>query len=138
MIERHDMAHRPDAKPLGAGAGADRIKARRRHPAFVGPEMMLDAERIIEAEFVASLQFAPQLFVTPMRRHSGLGPDMGEMREFHGITYPDKRRGRCGYAVIPRRAQVIATTFFCFSTVSTQKEPSPSSRLHPGCPLPMF
>src|ERR1700730_1686134 len=47
---------------------------------------MLDAERLIEAERVAQLQLAPQLFVTLMRRHSGLGPDMGKMREFHGGT----------------------------------------------------
>src|ERR1700685_3936961 len=53
MIERHDIAHRPDAQPLGARAGADRIKARRRYPAFVGAEMMLDAERMVEAERVA-------------------------------------------------------------------------------------
>ena len=53
MIERHDVAHRPDAQPLGARAGADRIKARRRHPAFVGTEMMLDAKRVVEAEIVA-------------------------------------------------------------------------------------
>src|SRR5580692_9321993 len=87
MIERDDIAHRPNAQPLSARAGADRIKARRRHPAFVGPEMMLDAERIIEAELVARGQFAPQLLVTLMRRHPGLGPDVGEVREFHGAGF---------------------------------------------------
>jgi hypothetical protein len=45
--------------------------------------MMLDAERMIEAERVAQLQLAPQLLVALMRRHSGLGPDMGEVGEFH-------------------------------------------------------
>ena len=25
MIERHDVPHRPDAHPLGAGTGADRV-----------------------------------------------------------------------------------------------------------------
>ena len=28
MVERHDIAHRPDAEPLGPRAGADRVKAR--------------------------------------------------------------------------------------------------------------
>ena len=53
MIERHDIAHRPDAQPPGARAGADRVQARRRHPAFVGTEMMLDAEGVIEPDLVA-------------------------------------------------------------------------------------
>ena len=87
MIERHDVAHRPDAQPLGARAGADRVERRRRHPAFVGPEMMLDAERVVEAELVAQLQFAPQLLVALVRRHSGLGPDVGEMRELHRVYF---------------------------------------------------
>ena len=62
MIERHDIAHRPDAQPLGSRPGADRVKRRRRHPALVWPEMMLDAERIIEAERIAGFE--------PARRHS--------------------------------------------------------------------
>ena len=53
MIERHDVAHRPDAQSFGARAGADRIKARRGHPALVGPEMMLDAKCIVEPDFIA-------------------------------------------------------------------------------------
>src|SRR5215469_5236875 len=48
--------------------------------------MMLDAERMIEAERVAQLQFAPQLLVTLMWCHSRLGPDVGEMGEFHQCT----------------------------------------------------
>src|ERR1700726_2992855 len=97
MIKRHDVAHRPDAQPLGARAGADRVQARRRHPALVGTEMMLDAERMIEAELVAQGELAPELFVALVRRHAGLGPDMGKMREFHGVTMiisykcPDER-----------------------------------------------
>ena len=34
----------------------DRVERRRRHPAFVGTEMMLDAEAVVEAEIVAELQ----------------------------------------------------------------------------------
>ena len=83
MIERHDIAHRPDAQPLGARAGADRIETWRRHPALVGPEMMLDAEGVIETDIVAQSELAPELLVALMRRHAGLGPDMGKMREFH-------------------------------------------------------
>jgi hypothetical protein len=87
MIERHDIAHGPDAQVLGPRAGADGIKARRRHPALVGPKMMFDAKRMIEAERVAQLQFTPQLLVALMRRHSGLGPDVGEVGEFHGVNF---------------------------------------------------
>src|SRR5580692_8649581 len=86
MIERHDIAHRPDAQPPGTRAGADRVKARRRHPALVRAEMMLDAERMVEAEVVAQSELAPELFVALMRRHAGLGPDVGEMRKLHGAT----------------------------------------------------
>jgi hypothetical protein len=92
MIERHDVAHRPDAQALGARAGADRIKARRRHPALVGPEMMLDAERLVEAEFVAQCELAPKLLIARVRRHPGLGPDVGEVGEFHGSK---RALGRC-------------------------------------------
>jgi hypothetical protein len=45
--------------------------------------MMLDAEGMIEADLVAQFQLTPKLFVALMRRHAGLGPDMGKMREFH-------------------------------------------------------
>jgi hypothetical protein len=86
MIERHDVAHRPDAQPLGARAGADRVKARRRHPALVGAEVVLDAERMVEAERVAQSELAPELLVAFVRRHAGLGPDMGEMGKFHGTA----------------------------------------------------
>src|SRR5579872_7423658 len=47
---------------------------------------MFDAKAVIETKLVAQLQLAPQLFVTLMRRHSGLGPDVAEMREFHAGT----------------------------------------------------
>src|ERR1700689_4245592 len=69
MIERHDIAHRPDAQPFGARAGADRVKARRRHPALVGAEMMLDAERMVEAERIAQSKLAPELLIARVRRH---------------------------------------------------------------------
>ena len=46
---------------------------------------MLDAERMVEAKFVAERKLAPQLLVTLVRRHAGLGPDMGEVGEFHVI-----------------------------------------------------
>jgi hypothetical protein len=44
---------------------------------------MLDAEAVVEAELVAQLQFAPQLFVALVRRHAWLAPDVREMSEFH-------------------------------------------------------
>ena len=102
MIERHDVAHRTDAQPLGARPGTDRIKRRRRHPALVGPEMMLDAERIIETKFVAGLKLAPQLLVALMRRHSGLGPDVGEVGKFHGDSVSST------IVTVPRFAASIA------------------------------
>ena len=44
---------------------------------------MLDAEGVIEPHLVAQSELAPQLLVACMRRHAGLGPDMGEVGEFH-------------------------------------------------------
>jgi hypothetical protein len=32
------------------------------------------------------LQLAPQHFVALVRRHAGLGPDVGEVGEFHGVS----------------------------------------------------
>ena len=87
MIERNDVAHRPDPHAFGTHAGADGVKARRRHPAFVGAEVMLDAKGMIEAELVAQLQLTPQLFVALMRRHARLGPDVRKMREFHRLPH---------------------------------------------------
>src|SRR6202008_1605123 len=81
-----DVTHRPDAQPFGARAGADRVKARRRHPAFVGTEMMLDAERMVEAELIAQRELAPELLVARVRRHAGFCPDVGEMGKFHATT----------------------------------------------------
>ena len=49
--------------------------------------MMLDAERVVEAELVAQREFAPELLVALVRRHAGLGPDVGEMREFHEVRF---------------------------------------------------
>src|SRR5580704_18731948 len=83
MIEWNDVTHRTKTHAACAGPGPNRIKARRGHPAFVGAKVVLDAEAVVKIEFVAQLQFAPELFVALVRRHSGLGPDMGKMRELH-------------------------------------------------------
>jgi hypothetical protein len=45
--------------------------------------MMLDAETVVEAEFIAELELAPQFLVAPSRCHSRLGPDVGKMSELH-------------------------------------------------------
>src|SRR5262249_7944827 len=95
MVERYDVAHRADAHALGARAGANRIETRRGDPAFVRPEVMLDAEREVVAELVAQLQCAPQFLVALVRGHAGLGPDVREVRELHcGLpaTARDKTR----------------------------------------------
>src|SRR5262249_53484529 len=44
MVERHNVTHRPDAHAAGARAGTYCKEARRRHPALVGTEVMLDAK----------------------------------------------------------------------------------------------
>ena len=67
MMQRHDEAHRADAQPLGPRIAGDRVQRGRRHPAFVGAEMVLDAERVVEAELVAELELAPELLVALMR-----------------------------------------------------------------------
>ncbi len=85
MIERHDVAHGADPHAPCARRRPDHIEPGRRHPAFVGPEMVLDAEAIVEAEVVAERELAPELLVALVRGHTGLAPDMGEVREFHGL-----------------------------------------------------
>ena len=47
------------SETITAHAAGDGVERRRRHPALVGPEMMLDAEAIVEAQVVAELQLAP-------------------------------------------------------------------------------
>ncbi len=91
MVQRHDEAHGADAEPLGSRAAGDGVERRRRHPAFVGAEMMLDAEAVVEAEIVAELKLAPELLVALMRGHAGLAPDMGEVSEFHREVIPLRR-----------------------------------------------
>src|SRR5215469_6477237 len=83
MIERHNVAHRTDAHAARVHRGADGIEARGRHPALVRPEMVFDAEAVVEANVVAHLKFAPQLLIALMRGHPRLTPDMRKMREFH-------------------------------------------------------
>ena len=58
----------------------------------MGLEMVLDAEAEVEAEVVAERKLAPELFVTLMRRHAGLAPDMGEMSELHCGSSPARSR----------------------------------------------
>src|ERR1700674_899930 len=53
MVERDNVTHRANAQTTRTCARADRIQTRRRHPALVGAEVMLDAKAVIEAELVA-------------------------------------------------------------------------------------
>ena len=56
--------------------------------------MMLDAKGVVEPDLVAHCELAPELLIALMRRHAGLGPDVGEMRELHRIKtiLPERRR----------------------------------------------
>jgi hypothetical protein len=47
--------------------------------------MVLDAERVIEAGLVAHRKLTPELLIALMRRHAGLRPNVGEVRELHRI-----------------------------------------------------
>ena len=87
MVERHDIAHRTYAQALGTRPRADAEQRRRTHQAFVGTDVMFHAEGVVKARVVANLQLAPQLLVALMRSHVGLGPDVGEMREFHRLSF---------------------------------------------------
>src|SRR5262245_33782285 len=73
--------------PSGAGA----IDRRRRHPAFVGIEVMLNGETKVETEPVAGFELAPQLFVSLGGSQARLVPHMREVREFH-LTPPNIRQ----------------------------------------------
>jgi hypothetical protein len=53
MVERNNVTHGANAQTTCACACADRIQTRRRHPALVGTEVMLDAKAVIEAELIA-------------------------------------------------------------------------------------
>jgi hypothetical protein len=76
----------PDPHAAGARAGADRVQAGRRHPAFVGAAVVFDAKAVIEAERVARLQLTPQLLVALVRGHPRFAPNMRKMGELHGAT----------------------------------------------------
>src|SRR4030095_14129084 len=62
-------------------AGA--INRRRRHPALVGIEVMLDGKTNVQTELVAGCQLAPVWFVALRRCHARFVPYMREVREFH-------------------------------------------------------
>jgi hypothetical protein len=53
--------------------------------------VMLDTKSEVETEIVAQAEFAPKLFISLMRRHVGLGPDMRKMRELHYGDLPSIR-----------------------------------------------
>src|ERR1700680_5146025 len=53
MVERDNVTHRANAQTTRACARADRIQTRRRHPALVRTEVMLDTKPVIEAELIA-------------------------------------------------------------------------------------
>ena len=75
---------REEGKKLTA---TDGVKRGRRHPAFMGLEMVLDTEAEVEAEVVAKRKLTPELLVALMRRHAELAPDMGEVSEFHERSF---------------------------------------------------
>ena len=96
MIKRHNVPHRSDAQTPGARAGGNRVQAWRRHPAFVGTKMMLDAKGVVEPDLVAHCKLAPELLIALMRRHAGLRPNVGKMRKLHRIK-----------TILPERSRVI-------------------------------
>src|SRR6202022_3742808 len=55
MVERDNVTHRANAQTTRACARADRVQTRRRHPALVRTEVMLDTKPVIEAELTAYL-----------------------------------------------------------------------------------
>ena len=112
MVQRHDEAHGADAQALGSRAAGDGVERRRRHPAFVGAEMMLDAEAVVEAEVVAERKLAPELLVALMRGHVGLAPDMGEVGEFHREVIPMRRSSCLGGRLQAPAASVTRRQFF--------------------------
>src|SRR5271165_290547 len=49
MVERDNVTHRAKAQTARTCARADRIQTRRRNPALIGAEVMLDAKPVIKA-----------------------------------------------------------------------------------------
>jgi len=62
--------------PARARGRAGAINRRRRHPAFIGIEVMLDGKAKVETQLVASRQLAPSLFVSLRHSHARLVPYM--------------------------------------------------------------
>src|SRR5262245_701267 len=81
MIKRNNIAHGANANTMRTRSGADCIQTWRRHPALVGAEVMLDAEREVEAELIA--QFKPEFFIAQVGCHSRLTPNVRKMRKLH-------------------------------------------------------
>src|SRR5688572_17747429 len=83
IVERHHISHRADAHAFGPRGRRCAVDRRRRHPAFVGIEVMLDAKSEIKPGFIRERQLAPQLFIARGWSHAWLVPDMRKMRELH-------------------------------------------------------
>jgi hypothetical protein len=83
IVERHNIAHGADAQPARARRRRGAVNRRRRHPAFVGVEVVLDAKSEVKAELVGKPELAPELLVALGGVHARLIPDVREMSEFH-------------------------------------------------------
>ena len=86
MIERHDVAHRPDAQSLGARAGADRDTGSATTSSSRRDENDARRRRSDRSRARRTIAVRAKAAHNADAASSGLGPDVGEMREFHDLT----------------------------------------------------
>ena len=53
MVQRDNVTHRANAQTTRTCARSDRVQTRRRHPALIRAEVMLDTKPVIEAQLIA-------------------------------------------------------------------------------------
>ena len=85
VVQRHDPAHGADLHAFGVHRGAGAENGRGRHQAFIGPEVVFHRESVVESKVVGEREFAPEKLVALAGCQRRLGPDVGEVTEFHGM-----------------------------------------------------
>src|SRR5262245_41442868 len=127
VVERRDIAHGADTQLPCARRSRRTVDRRRRHPAFVGVEVVLDAKPKVEAALIGKSDLAPELVVALGGVHARLIPNMREVSEFHrNISRKDaksqsyKRRPKvASWGRYSRTSKIIFVFFASSATEET-------------------